>query len=550
MNWRLCGARGALVFGTAAVLSQPSIAQQSTSTSSVTTYRYDSARSGYTPGKLDLPLAELWRHTTTPTPLTSSSFAYKNGTLYVAGGGTVYAINAADGSQVWKFPADKPATAPFYNTPVIDGDALYIGGNDQRFYKLDVATGKQIWVHAMPGTLRSPAIVTGDKVFFGCENGTFYALNTADGKIIWSADTGGPITSAASENGSGEIAFASSDNKIYYAEEDSGRVVWAVRLPTDATASPPVYSNGAFITGAGRDLYALAERRGNQKWTTRFADNITTPVAVSPSMLYLATAENRAYGVSDRGRVQWGVDLPYPSITPPLVVGSNVVFSCGKGALVVVDGETGKTLWQYVVQPVTPAKKKALPYTNVAAAPIFADNALFVLSDDGTIGAYKSSAPDNIGPIFTKFAPEAGSAVNGKDIAYGMSIVDEGSGIKPDSLVMTVDGKTVPTAKYVPSVNGLKVDLPADVSDTTFTTLSDGLHQVTVSATDWRGNTSKVAYAFTVDNTKKKNQKPGQGGYPGGPGGYPGGPGGYPGGPGGYPGGPGGYPGGYPGGND
>lgn len=537
MNWRLAGACGVVMCGTAALLSMPAFADQ-TPTPSVTTYRYDTGRSGYITGQLGLPLALSWKKTTAPARFTTASFTYKDGVIYVAGGPVLYALSAANGQQIWRFPADKAATAPFYNTPVIDGDSIYIGGDDQKVYKLKLATGEQIWAHSVSGEVRCPITITNGKVLLGAESGTFYALNAADGKEIWSQDTGGPITGASSENGTGLISFASSDNKVYGIEEDTGRLIWATRMQTDATASPPVYQDGTFYVGAGRDLYALAERRGNQRWTTRFADNITTPIAVAPGMLYFATAENIAYGVSDRGRVTWGSTLPYPTSTAPLLVGNTVIFACGKGVIFALDATTGKLAWQYVVQGV-PLTKDAKVTNDIASAPVYAANTLFVLSDDGSISAFKSSAPDNTGPVFKDLTPAAGSSVNGKGIDFSASIIDEGSGVKPDSVTMTLDGKPVATAKYDAGSNGLVVTQPQDDSDSSVSNLTEGSHQITITATDWRGNTSKVAYGFTVDNSKTANKRRNRG-YPGGPGGYPGGPGGYPGGPGGYPGAPGG----------
>jgi len=545
MNRRLIGACGVVAGGIAAILPLPIHADPKTASPAIPAYRYDIGHSGYVAGKIDTPLALAWKRTTALARLTPASFTYKDGVIYVAGGPVVYALSVSDGRQIWRFPAVKPAANPFYSTPVIDGDAVYIGGDDQHVYKLELATGKQVWSHAVSSEVRAPVAVIGTKVFVGVGDGTFYALNTSDGSQVWSQLAGGPITTPASDNGTGEISFAASDNKVYCLDEATGRMIWSSRLKTDATASPPVYSDGTFYAGAGRELYALAERRGNVKWVSQLNDDITTPVAVSPGMLYLATAENRAYGLSDRGRPVWAVNLPYPTIAPPLVVGDTVIFGCAKGAVGAYEGTSGKLLWQYIVQPTTLTGKK-LTTTDVSGAPFYVDNTLLVMSDDGSINAFRASAADNTGPTYSELVPAPGTSVNGKNIAYSADVVDEGSGVKPDTVSLQVDGKAVPAVKYIASANGLEVTQSASADTDPVETLSEGSHTIVITATDWRGNKSKISYGFVVDNSKKPVNRRNRGGYPGGPGGYPGGgPGGYPGGgPGGFPGGPGGFPGG------
>lgn len=82
---------------------------------------------------------------------TSWPGATVDGTIaYAAYNTHVFAINIADGTMKWRFPADKgKATTTFYGAPVLSKDGqLLLGGYDHIFYSLDAATGQQKWTFA------------------------------------------------------------------------------------------------------------------------------------------------------------------------------------------------------------------------------------------------------------------------------------------------------------------------------------------------------------------------------------------------------------------
>ena len=49
------------------------------------------------------------------------------------------------------------------------------------------------------------------------------------------------------------------------------------------------------------------------------------------------------------------------------------------------------------------------PSATVYAAPIVAGGTLYVVSDDGSLTAFRSDAPGNIAPQITQMVPEAGA---------------------------------------------------------------------------------------------------------------------------------------------
>jgi polyvinyl alcohol dehydrogenase (cytochrome) len=131
--------------------------------------------------------------------------------------GNVYAVRVRDGGELWRFAAEVRDGPSFSNAASVHyeriggADRVFVGAG-QTFYALDAATGTEVWRFdagtgcVIPGAcsfgaagehneILSSAIVADGKVFFGMDvndreggKGGFYALDAADGRLAWFFD--------------------------------------------------------------------------------------------------------------------------------------------------------------------------------------------------------------------------------------------------------------------------------------------------------------------------------------------------------------------------
>lgn len=92
-----------------------------------------------------------------------------DGSLYVAGGGTVLALNTADGSQAW---STNVSTAQIVGRPVVIDGTLYVAAQDGTLYALDTGSGAVQW------QVDTGSPITTDLID---ENGILYFANAGDG---------------------------------------------------------------------------------------------------------------------------------------------------------------------------------------------------------------------------------------------------------------------------------------------------------------------------------------------------------------------------------
>ena len=472
-------------------------------------YRGNTGHTGVSTESLTAPLSLLWRHTTQASKNNPASAVYAGSSVYFVSASSVYALSAADGSTLWQYPAGGKGTALFLATPALADGFLYVTDDNGQVTKLDAATGKSAWKAKLDGALRSSPIISDGSVFFGSSNNHCYALSVATGQTLWDSATSGAVLTSPVVTG-GLVVFTSSDNTVYSLNSHTGRKAWSVSYDADPSLVPLVYDGRSVLVTAGDTVYSLDPSTGRQRTTIKLPTTVLIPPTVSPDATYIVTQSNTLYALGAGGRQIWKTTLVAAPTAPPLLAGSLLVVTSQPGIVSAYETTGGKLVWRYVVQASATDSQPKVAAANVFAAPIVADGTLYVVSDDGTLSAFRADAADNTGPELTQLAPASGATVPTDGLTYGALIVDAGSGINPATVSLELDGKADPLALYHTDANA--------IYNTSTTPMTEGDHQITVKATDWRGNASTQNWHFTVRNgaTNRGNRSnPFGRGYPG-----------------------------------
>ena len=160
----------------------------------------------------------LWNFTFTTGPLVDSSPAVVGGVVYVdANDKNIYALNAANGVQLWNYTIDGGISSPAF----VDG-VVYVGSWNN-VYALNAANGVKLWDFTLLNESgadvdSSPTIVSG-VVYIGADEGGVYALNASNGAQIWhyiinNDNTAWVESSPAVVNG---VVYFGADDKSVYA---------------------------------------------------------------------------------------------------------------------------------------------------------------------------------------------------------------------------------------------------------------------------------------------------------------------------------------------
>ena len=284
--------------------------------------------------------------------------SFADGTIYASTGrAEILAMDAGTGAIRWR----KPLGSPARSAPTITEGRLLVLTLDDRVQAFTAATGERQWAYQAQAAVTTlfgqaaPAVSDGIAVC-GFGSGDLVALRAESGALAWS-------DSLASGRGRNSLVDLS-----------------AIR------ALPVIADGRVYAIGAGGLLVELDLRSGRRLWE-RDVGGIQTPWVVG-DYLFVMTLEQTLAAVGRRdGRVRWLRELPrYGNEerkrdplywTGPVLAGGKLVLAGSNETAMSVNPADGEFIGRIDLRG--PA----------AVTPVAASNTLFILSDDGTLQAYR-----------------------------------------------------------------------------------------------------------------------------------------------------------------
>jgi outer membrane protein assembly factor BamB len=105
--------------------------------------------------------------------------------VLVASRTTLWTLNAADGSLLWKFQRG-PIGWPTLGVPAVAGNTVYVGlGSGSRLWALDLTNGQIIWAFDTSDRITSAPLVSGGIVYVATWHGEIFALDRTRGTMLW-----------------------------------------------------------------------------------------------------------------------------------------------------------------------------------------------------------------------------------------------------------------------------------------------------------------------------------------------------------------------------
>ena len=116
---------------------------------------------------------------------------------------------------------------------------------------------------------------------------------------------------------------------------------------------------------------------------------------------------------------------------------------------------------------------------------------------DATLGSsLRLQVKEKVAPVITITYPTASAFITNANPKIAWKVTDDDSGVNPDTIALTVDGKAVAAA----DITKTAVSGGYECSYTPKTALGDGEHTITATASDYDGNAASAkSVTFTVD---------------------------------------------------
>lgn len=306
-------------------------------------YLHDDSRSNVSSDKIDLPVSKSWGKDISPVRL--------------------YNV----------FPREQLAS------PVISEGAMYVGSENERFYKFDLKTGKVLWTFDAEYPIEAPPAVSGATLCFGTSDGVLRCFDKTAGRMLWSFQAKSEILSSPVIK-DGKVYFSSSDDKLYALSLATGEKLWSYSRSSYQTVAPRVYSSAAASGGrlfqffSDGYIVAISADTGKELWSRKVVKNFDssrqarrTPLA-SEGLVYMIDDTNAVVALSEEnGDVKglYNIIKTYDFTAPD----KKTLVMAGTDRVVAINRVTGSILW-----------KRELAYSPVSTVFVSGD-CLFVLSN-------------------------------------------------------------------------------------------------------------------------------------------------------------------------
>jgi outer membrane protein assembly factor BamB len=318
--------------------------------------------------------------------------------------GRVSAFDATTGRPLWQVSTFKgrgdtrPASGG--GVSAMDG-RLFVTSGLGFVVALSAETGQELWRHRHGTPLRGAPTVAQGRVFAMAQDSQLIALSAETGALLWEANATLEPASLLATSGPAvalETAVAGfPSGELFALRVENGRTVWQDQLArtgrttalgalSDIAASPVIDRGRVFAIGHGGRMVAIELASGQRVWERSFA-GVSTPV-VAGDWVFAVTVDGELVALTRTdGRVRWVTQLPRWRSEKrrtgailwfgPVLAGERLILVSSERQMRFVSPQDGRTLGEVRL----PARA-FLP-------PVVAGGQLFVLTDDGTVTAYR-----------------------------------------------------------------------------------------------------------------------------------------------------------------
>lgn len=282
--------------------------------------------------------------------------AYSNDVIYAADRqGTVKAINAENGKQLWRVNLADSNGFLSSSTPAelsggvtVEGDALYVGSERAQLYALNTADGSLIWRTTVAGEVLSRPVVSEGMVLVNTSNGMLQSLDQLTGTVNWAVNLEMPALSLRVASSPviahGAAIVGTNTGRVSAVLLNQGQLIWQQRIaqPGGATeisrlgdigVTPVIADDIAYAVAYNGNLAAIDLRSGQVMWRREFGS--ITNFIIEANIIYFVDQDDRILALDrNGGNIIWTQnDLLHRNLTSPVVYQGNLVVGDSEGYL-------------------------------------------------------------------------------------------------------------------------------------------------------------------------------------------------------------------------
>ncbi|UUO08159.1 PQQ-binding-like beta-propeller repeat protein [Blastopirellula sp. J2-11] len=335
-------------------------------------FRADPVASGVAAESLPADLELLWKYAVEKGAFEGTPAVVDN-VVYIGDlDGAIYALNLADGKEIWK----KSIDTGFYGSPAYRDGKVYLGDMDGLLHCLSAKTGDVLWTYETGAEINGSVNFYQDKLLIGSQDATLYCLTAADGQLVWKYEIADQIRCMPTivEN---RGFVAGCDAKLHIIDLDKGTSAASVPIDAPTGSTPAVHGDLVVFGTEGGTLYGIDWKKAVVRWThedDRGRQAFRASAAVTDKLAIIGGRNKRVAAVNmTNGKQLWSFPTRGRIDSSPVIAGDKVYFGSSDGKVYGLKISDGSEAWSYEAGG------------SFTGGPAISDGKLLIASDDGNV---------------------------------------------------------------------------------------------------------------------------------------------------------------------
>lgn len=289
------------------------------------------------------------------TPTVWPAATLQDGKILLSSSQAVFAIDAASGAQVWRFPFENNSDLQAFETaPALNADRIIVASGAKLVLALDPETGVEAWRYTDPNQLTKTASVSlsaADGRSYSAIGKTLRALDNENGRVLWQF-AGGDEFWGAPATSTATIYVPNMDHKLSALDAETGALRWERSFPGALAATPALADAALYVGTLSRSLYAVNTSDGRDIWVHETQGFVWGTPLVVADRVYFGDLDGIVYCLkrSDGSEI-WRAKTSGSVRGTPALDAEKLFVVTDNGFVHALDAASGAPVWQLELDP-------------------------------------------------------------------------------------------------------------------------------------------------------------------------------------------------------
>ncbi len=261
-----------------------------------------------------------------------------------------------------------------FSSPAVHAALVYVGSNDGSLYAINAATGTEVWRYRAEDAITSSPLIDGGVVYVGSNDGGLHAVNAASGQPLWRFGTEGVIHSSPAA-ADGLVYVGSRDHRLYAIDAGRGTEVWRFEGGDWFNSSPTPARDLVLIGCRDHNIYGVDRASGDERWRIATASTVDSSAVTSGGSAWIGADDHQLYAFRLTGELSWSFRAESGLVSSPLFADDTIYVGSDDGNLYALDASTGRVQWTFASG------------NGIRSSPIVHDGVVYVGSRDRSLYA-------------------------------------------------------------------------------------------------------------------------------------------------------------------